>query len=134
MSERPSWFPDTKGFIAIAVVCSFVSVVFVCMFFPPTGLDQASLTIVSILVTALTVKFGTVVDYNYGSSQGSKDRAEVQDKVMTQLALGAATTAAVTEAAQVAAPPAAAQAAPLAVDAELDARGIKPLLRKTKRS
>lgn len=85
---KPNWIPDTKGFIAIAVVGSFVVAVFIWMLFPPTKIDQAALTVVNMLLGALVAKFGTIVDFNFGSSQGSKDKDDAQNKVVEKLATG----------------------------------------------
>lgn len=63
-------FRTTVGLLIIfAFILILVLVVFVKL---PT--EQVSLAIVSTLLGQLSMKFGTVVDYTFGSSDGSKKK------------------------------------------------------------
>ncbi len=95
-NKRPWWLPDTKGFIAIFIVGAFVTAVFVWMLFPPTKVDQAALTVINMLLGALVAKFGTVVDFNFGSSQGSKDKDDAQNKMVEKMVIPPNSTAPIT--------------------------------------
>lgn len=122
--ERPTW-TNTHQVIAYALVFSFIGVIFAWMIFPPKVVDQTALTVVNMLLGALVAKFTTIVDFFFGSSQGSKDKDDATNKMVANITgTGAGTMAAVTAAAEAAAVPAAekvaaeaaAKAAPPAAD------------------
>ena len=131
MDQKPTW-TNTQQLIAYALVASFIGVIFVWMLFPPKAIDQSVMTVVNMLLGALVAKFTTIVDFFFGSSQGSKDKDDAQNKMVASLTgtgpgssptspgvVAAAKTAAAEvapEAAAVAAPPAAAVAAPPAAE------------------
>lgn len=135
MTDAPKTWTNTQQVIAFALVGSFIAVIFVWMLFPPRGVDQSVLTVVNMLIGALVAKFTTIVDFFFGSSQGSKDKDEAQNKIVESLTgTGAGNTAAATTAAAVAAaplaaaaaaPPAAAVAAPPAAEAAAPAAAEK---------
>ncbi len=122
--------PWTQQIIAYALVFSFISVIYIWMVFPPKVVDQAALTVVNMLLGALVAKFTTIIDFFFGSSQGSKDKDDTQNKLINAMAgtgSGAgnsvsgivaknAAEKAAPAAAAAAAPPAAAVAAPPAAD------------------
>jgi predicted lipid-binding transport protein (Tim44 family) len=114
-STRPTW-TNTQQIIAYALVFSFIGVIFVWMLMPPKVVDQAALTVVNMLLGALVAKFTTIIDFFFGSSQGSKAKDESQSRTIENLTASGATNsniaAAAVAAAEIAAPPAAAEAAP----------------------
>lgn len=87
----PWWVPDTKGFLAVFIVGSFVVAIFSMIFAPPMSIPPEISAIINMLLGALVAKFGTVVDFNFGSSQGSKDKDDTQNKVVRDLATATAT-------------------------------------------
>jgi hypothetical protein len=126
MEQKPTW-TNTQQIIAYALVLSFISVIFVWMLLPPKAVDQSVLTVVNMLLGALVAKFTTIVDFFFGSSQGSKDKDDAQNKIMSTLTGGSASSVvaaaakiaaadAAPAAAAVAAPPAATEAAPPAAE------------------
>jgi ABC-type Fe3+-siderophore transport system permease subunit len=80
------WPFDTRSSLALAIVGAFVTVIFVLIFFPPSGIPPEILAIVNMLVGALSAKFSTVVDFNFGSSQGSKDKDDAQNELVKNMA------------------------------------------------
>lgn len=80
------WPFDTRSSLALAIVGAFVTVIFVLIFFPPSGIPPEILAIVNMLVGALSAKFSTVVDFNFGSSQGSKDKDDAQNALVQKMA------------------------------------------------
>lgn len=80
------WPFDTRSSLALAIVGAFVTVIFVLIFFPPSGIPPEILAIVNMLVGALSAKFSTVVDFNFGSSQGSKDKDDAQNALVKNMA------------------------------------------------
>lgn len=85
-TPAPWYVPDTKGFLAVFIVGSFVLAIFSMIFFPPMSIPPEISAIINMLLGALVAKFGTVVDFNFGSSQGSKDKDDAQNKVVQNLA------------------------------------------------
>jgi hypothetical protein len=111
----------TQQGIAYTIVAAFVVALFLWMLFPPKAVDQVALAIINMLVGALITKFSTVVDFLFGSSQGNKEKDNVQNDVMRTLVANAGTggggsAGAVTDAAKAAAPAAAEEAAPAAAE------------------
>lgn len=134
--NAPFWFPDTQGFLAVAIITLIALIVTILLTAPPAIDERTSgvlMTIVGVLIACLK----DVYSFFFGSSKGSQAKDEVQAKVIENLtpptgtgngapaaAIVAAAEAAAPAAAAEAAPPAAAEAAPPAVDAELDRRGV----------
>jgi type IV secretory pathway VirB10-like protein len=123
MKDIKSLLPDTPSFIALILVISIVSLVFVLAI---TGKSDSD--IFKILVGGLmTVGFTNIVGFYFGSSQGSKDKDTALASIAsgTGSGTGAATTAAAVAAAPAAAehaaPPAAAVAAPPAAEVAVEA-------------
>lgn len=135
--KRPFWLPDTQGFLAVAIIFITALIVFILLTRPPAIDERTSgvlMTIVGVLIACLK----DVYSFFFGSSKGSDNKTEIQNKVVERLlppptgtgpgtlpaAVTAAAEAAAPDAAAKAAPPAAAVAVPPAVDAELDRRGV----------
>jgi uncharacterized membrane protein len=119
-NTRPTW-TNTQQVITFALVFAFIAVIFIWMIWPPKVIDQSAMTVVNMLLGALVAKFTTIIDFFFGSSQGSKAKDESQSRTIENLtSTGAGSVAAVaaaaTAAAEVAAPPAAAMAAPPAAE------------------
>jgi hypothetical protein len=116
----------TQQGIAYTIVAAFVVALFLWMLFPPKAVDQVALAIINMLVGALITKFSTVVDFLFGSSQGNKEKDNVQNDVMRTLVANAGTgggtggggsaTADAVKAAERVAPAAAERAAPAAAE------------------
>ena len=113
-----SKFPDTPSFLAIVLVISIVSLVFML-----AVMGQANTDTFKILVGGLmTVGFTNIVGFYFGSSSSSKAKDDTISAMVTGTGSGApaavtaAATAAAPAAAAVAAPPAAAVAAPPAAE------------------
>lgn len=134
---RPFWLPDTQGFLAVAIIFLIASIVLILLTAPPVIDERTSgvlMTIVGVLIACLK----DVYSFFFGSSKGSDNKTDIQNKIVERLipppngtgpgtlpaAITAAAEAAAPAAAAEAAPPAAAVAAPPAVDAELDRRGV----------
>lgn len=132
MEPKPTW-TNTQQVIAYTLVASFVLVIFVWMVWPPKAIDQSVMTVVNMLLGALVAKFTTVIDFFFGSSQGSKDKDDAQNKMITTLTTGTGNGATVAPAviaaaaASAAAPPAAEAAAPAAAAAAAPAAAQKAL-------
>lgn len=118
MDTKPTW-TNTQQVISYSLVFSFIAVIFVWMIFPPKSIDQSVMTVVNMLLGALVAKFTTIIDFFFGSSQGSKDKDDAQNKMVANLTStgnGGATPAVIAAAAAAAAPAAAAVAAPPAAE------------------
>lgn len=126
MPERPTWSLPQQ-IIAYMIVSATIGNIFLWTLRPPKDLDPSVLTVITLVLGALLTKFGTVVDFCFGSSQGSKNKDEAQASVVQQLttaalapavsaaaAVTAAAEAAAPAAAKIEAPPAAKDAAPAA--------------------
>lgn len=75
MEKKHSFVPDTATVIAHIIVCALIAIVFVMIFYPPKA-DQAILAIINMLLGALVAKFGTVVDFFFGSNKASQAKDE----------------------------------------------------------
>lgn len=106
---------DTQSAIAFVIVAAFVAVVFVWLMIPPENIAERVMSVVTLIIGALIAKFGTVVDYYFGSNKDSKSKDEtIKSMAGTGTGSGLAVAAA---AAAAAAPAAAAAAAPAAAEA-----------------
>jgi hypothetical protein len=100
-------FPDTPSFLAIVLVISIVSLVFMLAL-----LGRSDSDVFKILVGGLmTVGFTNIVGFYFGSSASSKTKDDTIS-AMVSTGTGSGAPAAVTAAAAAAAPAAAAVAAP----------------------
>ncbi|MDB5612068.1 MAG: hypothetical protein JWP25_8968 [Bradyrhizobium sp.] len=61
--------------LSIIIVVSFVTLIFVWIFFPPAG-DSNTYSMLNILIGFLGAAFGTVVQFHLGSSKGSEDKTD----------------------------------------------------------
>lgn len=75
---------DLRTAVALMVVQAFI-IILVLSMFVKLPVDQATLAIISAMFGSLMTKFGTIVDYLFGSSDGSKDK----DNTIKQAALSA---------------------------------------------
>lgn len=91
-APRPFWFPDTKGFLAIAVVVLFGATIFVLMF--KSG--PADTTIFAVLTTLLGVLAGVIKDV-YGYFFGSSASSSSKDETIQKMAIPGTPAAAPTE-------------------------------------
>lgn len=64
---------DLRTTVALIVVPSFIIVLILTMFIK-LPVDNATLAIISAMFGSLMTKFGTIVDYLFGSSDGSKKK------------------------------------------------------------
>ncbi len=62
-------------FLALVVIVSFLAVIVIWIFHPPTG-EPGQLAVLNTLVGALGAAFGMVVSYFFGSSSGSQQKDE----------------------------------------------------------
>lgn len=123
--DKPWYVPDRKGFLALAAITLFGTVIMALMF----KAGPADTTIFAVLTTLLGVLAGVIKDvygYDFGSSASGATKDETISKMVVPQpnGTGGGSPAAIIAAAEAAAPPAAAVAAPPAVDAELERRGI----------
>lgn len=82
--DRPSWIPDTQGFLAIAIILLISIIVLVLLLKAPVIDERTSgvlMTIVGVLIACLK----DVYSYFFGSSKGS----EKKDDAMIKSALAA---------------------------------------------
>jgi hypothetical protein len=61
---------DRRTILSFTIVVSFVVVIFVWIFFPPSDPDQ--MAVLNMLIGALIGQVTTVVAFDFGSSDGSK--------------------------------------------------------------
>lgn len=57
-------------FLAFVIIVSFLAVVLIWIFHPPSG-DPSAMAVLNTLVGSLAAAFGMVVSYFFGSSSGS---------------------------------------------------------------
>lgn len=69
-TERPYWVPDTKGFLALAVVAIFASAIFLLMF-KGSAADQTIFAVLTTLLGVLAGEVKEVYGYYFGSSASS---------------------------------------------------------------
>ena len=73
-TNKPWFWPDTQGFLAIAIITVMAAVIFVMLFHPTTMDDRSQgvlMTILGVLVGALKDVYGFY--FNSNSSSKSKD-------------------------------------------------------------
>lgn len=127
--DRPTW-TDTQQSLAYILNLSFILILMIWMFRPPSG-DAGSMAILNSMIGILGAAVVGVNSFYFGSNKDSKSK----DATINQMASNAGTgsgTAALTAAAMVApaaaaaaAPPAAAVAAPPAAEAAAPAAAEK---------
>lgn len=89
--DRPSWVPDTQGFLAIAIILLISIIVLVLLLKAPVIDERTSgvlMTIVGVLIACLK----DVYSYFFGSSKGSekKDDAMIKSALATPVVNGPA--------------------------------------------
>lgn len=70
-APRPFWMPDTKGFLAIAMIALFAAVIFMLLMFKTSPADPAVFAVVTTLVGVLAGEVKEVYSYYFGSSASS---------------------------------------------------------------
>lgn len=72
--------------LAVIIVLGFFAVIGAWMYYPPAGDNTTALATLNQLTGALTLAFGGIISYFFGSSTGSK----AKDDVINQMATTAA--------------------------------------------
>lgn len=98
--RRPIWLPDTKGFLAMAIVGLFGAAIFILMF-KSSPADQTVFAVLTTLLGVLASQIKEISGYYYGSSASSTAKDDTIQKmaVSTGSTAAAATTAAAVAAA-----------------------------------
>ena len=91
--QTTSW-NDTQKLLAFIVVVAFIAVILLWMFFPPHS-DQASLSVLNMLVGALVGMASMVATFYFGSSRGERTK----DAATTAATAASATSTTTTTAA-----------------------------------
>ena len=73
MNPTTTSWSDTQKLLAFIVVIAFILVIFVWIFFPPKS-DQATITVLNMMIGALVGLAGTVVTFYFGSSRGERTK------------------------------------------------------------
>jgi hypothetical protein len=88
-SSDSSW-NDTQKLLAFILVVSFIVVIIIWMFHPPST-DATTTPVLFTLVGTLGGLAGTVVTFYFGSSKGSKDKDDTISGIATHGTNGVAT-------------------------------------------
>lgn len=83
-SKRPLWMPDTPSFIVVSLFAIFFIVLLTLMYRPPT-VNESIMTLLTALIGMLAQKMNTVIDFHFGSSRGSKDKDDAQNKMVDRV-------------------------------------------------
>ena len=79
--NKPYWYPDAQGFLAASIVIMCFVALIIRMFH--TGPEDKMLdTMITILFSTCLV---TVYQYTFGSSRGSQNKDDTQNKVIEKL-------------------------------------------------
>lgn len=81
-TEKPWWAPDAQGFLAAAIVFMTFSALIIRMFHSTVMEDKMLDTMITILFSTCLV---TVYNYSFGSSRGSSENRESQNRVIEKL-------------------------------------------------
>ena len=81
MPNDENW-SDTQKLLAFCVVISFIVVVLIWMFHPPTG-DAGSIAVLNTMVGTLAGLTGAIITFYFGSSKGSKDKDDTISSIAT---------------------------------------------------
>ena len=81
MEKDASW-GDTQKLLAFILVISFIIVIVIWMFHPPSA-DSTTTPVLYTLVGTLGGLAGTVVTFYFGSSKGSKDKDDTMASIAT---------------------------------------------------
>lgn len=81
-NNKPYWMPDAQGFLAASIVFICGIALFVRMFHTNTSEDKMLDTMITILFSTCLV---TVYQYTFGSSRGSQNKDDTQNKVIEKL-------------------------------------------------
>lgn len=98
-ARRPIWLPETKGFLAMAIVGLFGAAVFVLMF-KTSPADQTVFAVLTTLLGVLASQIKEISGYYFGSSASSTAKDDTIQKMATTTgssATAAAVAAAVKE-------------------------------------
>lgn len=76
MKEPPFWWPETRGFIATAIILIVGYIVVVLMTNAP-DLDERATGVALTIIGVLLASFKDVISYYFGSSAESKAKTEV---------------------------------------------------------
>lgn len=83
--QRPVWLPDTKGFLAIAIIALFAGTLLLLLFGrAPT--DDKIMTALTLLLGVLANEIKEVYGYFFGSSASSANKDETQMRLTEKLA------------------------------------------------
>lgn len=80
-SGRPFWFPDIKGFLALAIIAVIAALAFL-LIMRPVKIDQQMAGAFMTLLGVLTACLKDVYQYFFGSSSGS---AKKDDAVLAAI-------------------------------------------------
>lgn len=78
---RPYWMPDTKGFLAIAIVALFGGAMFLLMF-KQSPADQTVFAVLTTLLGVLASQLKEISGYYFGSSASSSQKDDTISKML----------------------------------------------------
>lgn len=79
---KPFWWPDTQGFLAVAIIFLISVIVLILLLHPPQmddGTRGVLMTVIGVLIAALK----DVYSFFFGSSKGSAVKDETINKIAT---------------------------------------------------
>ena len=80
-NNKPYWMPDAQTFLAVSIVFMTFTALIIRMFHT-TPEDKMLDTMITILFSTCLV---TVYNYSFGSSRGSQNKDDTQNKVIEKL-------------------------------------------------
>lgn len=83
-NEKPWWAPDAQGFLAAAIIAMTFTALIIRMFHSSIMEDKMLDTMITILFSTCLV---TVYNYSFGSSRGSSENRESQNRVIEKLSV-----------------------------------------------
>lgn len=78
--NRPFWWPDARGCVALGVYVLTVAVIVISAMNPALMKEQLWVQIVTAIV--LTAFIGLVLNFWFGTSKGSSDKSDQVDKAI----------------------------------------------------
>ena len=85
MSEKPWYWPDTQGFLAVAIISLIAAIVLIMMFHPPQLTDSTQGVLMT-MIGVLTATLKEVYSYYFSSSSSSRTKDETIKTLTTVVA------------------------------------------------
>lgn len=82
-AKRPIWWPDTQGFLALAIIILVAIIVLILLMHPP-AIDERTSGVLMTIVGVLIACMKDVYAFFFGSSKGSKDKDSTLATIATE--------------------------------------------------